>query len=71
MPLTDTQAKQAKPRDKPYHLTDGKGMYLLVQPNGSKLWRYRYRIAGKQKQYAIGVYDDVTLAEARAERNSE
>lgn len=67
MPLTDIQIKRAKPREKPFHLTDGKGMYLLVQPNGTKLWRYRYRLGGKQKQYAIGVYDDVSLADARDE----
>ena len=67
MPLTNTQAKNAKPRTTPYTLTDGKGMYLLVQPSGSKLWRYRYRLNGKQKQYAIGVYPEVGLAEARVE----
>lgn len=67
MPLTDTQIRQAKPTPNAYHLTDGKGMYLLVQPNGSKLWRYRYRIGGKQKQYAIGAYPEISLGEAREE----
>lgn len=65
MPLTDTQIRQAKPRSKPYHLTDGKGMFLVVKPSGSKLWRYRYRLGGKQKPYAIGTYPDVSISQAR------
>jgi hypothetical protein len=69
MPLTDIAVRNAKPAVEPYKLTDGGGMYLHVQPNGSRYWRMAYRIAGKQKLFAIGVYPDVTLAEARQMRD--
>ncbi|WP_322063864.1 tyrosine-type recombinase/integrase [Burkholderia cenocepacia] len=69
MPLTDSTAKNAKPADKPYKLTDGRGMYLLVQPNGAKYWRMAYRLHGKQKLLAIGVYPAVGLATARERRD--
>ncbi|SDD85340.1 tyrosine-type recombinase/integrase [Paraburkholderia lycopersici] len=69
MPLTDTAVRNAKPTAEPYKLTDGGGMYLHVHPNGSRYWRMAYRIAGKQKLFAIGVYPDVTLAEARKIRD--
>jgi len=65
MALTDTAVRKAKPRTKAYKLTDGHGLYLLVQPNGGKYWRLRYRISGKEKVLALGVYDEVELAEAR------
>jgi integrase len=68
--LTDVQARNAKPKDKPYKLTDGKGLYLEVRPNGSRLWRYRYRIAGKENLYAVGDYPAMSLTEARAEREA-
>ncbi len=67
MPLTDTKVKTAKPKDKPYKLTDGRGMYLLVNPTGSKYWQYRFRIKGKQGTYQIGTYPDTTLKKARDE----
>lgn len=54
-PLTDTAIKVAKPRDKAYKLTDGQGLYLEVMPNGSKLWRLKYRYAGKEKRLAVGI----------------
>lgn len=63
--LTDTEVKKAKSGDKPYKLTDQGGLYLHVAETGSKLWRYKYRIAGKQKLLAIGKYPDVSLREAR------
>ena len=47
--LTDTAVKKAKPSPKPAKLSDGKGMYLLVNPNGSKLWRWKYRVLGKER----------------------
>ncbi|MET1085029.1 MAG: integrase arm-type DNA-binding domain-containing protein [Burkholderiales bacterium] len=56
MPLTDTKIRNAKPGDRPVKLTDAGGLYLQVQPSGSKLWRYRYRIAGKENVYALGEY---------------
>lgn len=65
MALNDVQIRAAKPRDKQYKLTDGQGMHLLVHSNGSKYWRLSYRFGGKQKTLALGVYPDVTLAQAR------
>ncbi len=55
MPLTATAVKQAKPKEKPYKLADEKGMFLLVNANGSKYWRFKYRFAGKEKLLALGV----------------
>jgi hypothetical protein len=52
--LIDTKIRNAKPRDRDYKLTDFDGLYLLVRPNGSKLWRFAYRVDGKQKQLALG-----------------
>ncbi len=49
MALTDIKVKTAKPKDKPYKLADGGGMYLLINTNGSKYWRMKYRFAGKEK----------------------
>ena len=65
MPLTDTAIKKARPHDKPVKLSDGKGMYLLVNPVGSKLWRWKYRVLGKEKVLSLGAYPDVSLAQAR------
>lgn len=48
---------------------DGKGLYLLVQPSGAKLWRLKYRHGGTERAYAIGVYPQITFAEAREERD--
>ncbi|WKN21522.1 tyrosine-type recombinase/integrase [Azotobacter vinelandii] len=70
MPLTDVKIRQAKPGDASVKLTDGGGLYLEVRPNGSKLWRYRYRLAGKENLFAIGSYPDISLADARAERDA-
>ncbi len=69
MALTDIKVRTAKPTDKQYKLTDGNGMHLLVHPNGSKYWRLQYRFSGKQKMLALGVYPDVSLADARARRD--
>jgi integrase len=65
MALTDTQIRKAKAGDKPYKLTDGRGLYLLVQPAGGKLWHYKYSFGGKQKLMALGAYPVITLAMAR------
>lgn len=65
MALTDIKCKSATARDKPYKLSDGKGMYLEVRPNGSKYWRFKYRYIGKEKLLALGVYPETSLAEAR------
>ena len=68
MPLTDIEIKKAKAKDKPYRMTDGGGMCLLVHPNGGKYWRLAYRFGGKQKTLALGVYPDISLADARDRR---
>lgn len=65
MPLTDVEARNAKPREKPYKLSDAKGMYLEIMPNGSKYWRVKYRFLGKEKRLALGVYPEVSLKDAR------
>ncbi len=68
MPLTASEVKAAKTSDKPTKLSDGEGLYLLVQPNGAKYWRLAYRFDGKQKTLAIGVYPDIGLQDARERR---
>ncbi|QQZ30089.1 integrase arm-type DNA-binding domain-containing protein [Thiothrix subterranea] len=62
--LNDTAVKNAKPKDKEYKLSDGGGLYLLVKPNGSKLWRYKYKLP-KEKLLAIGSYPEISLKDAR------
>ena len=65
MGLTDTAIKRSRPAEKPYKLADGKGLYLLVNSSGSKLWRWKYRHEGKEKLMPFGAYPDVSLAEVR------
>lgn len=67
MPLTDVKIRQAKPGPSPIKMTDGGGLHLEVRPNGSKLWRYRYRLDGKENTFAMGAYPEVSLADARAD----
>lgn len=69
MALTDIKVRTTKPSDKPFKLTDGQGMHLLINPNGSKYWRLQYRFDGKQKVLALGVYPMVSLGEARRKRD--
>lgn len=69
MALTDTAARTAKPRDKLYRLTDSLGLCLEVTTTGGKLWRFRYRFAGKAKMIGLGAYPSVTLALARERRD--
>lgn len=66
MKLTATQVKASQPKEKPYKLADGKGLYLLVQPSGARYWRWKYRFGGKEKTLALGVYPEASLAAARA-----
>jgi Arm DNA-binding domain len=68
--LTDTYFRNLKPQAKPYEKSDGGGLRLVVQPNGSKLWRMAYRFGGKQKELAFGVYPATTLADARTKRDA-
>lgn len=70
MPLTEIQAKKSKPRDHAYKLADGEGLFLLVQPNGSKLWRMKYRFGGKEKLLSFGAYPALGLAAARDKRTA-
>ncbi|MDE9467309.1 tyrosine-type recombinase/integrase [Xenorhabdus bovienii] len=70
MPLTDTKIKNAKPKDKPYSLPDGNGLYLEVRPTGAKFWRYRFWLTPtKDSRYTIGEYPYIGLADARKERD--
>lgn len=64
-----TGIEAAKPRDKPYKLTDGSGLHLLINPNGSKLWRFRHRFCGKQLMLSLGSYPEVSLSSARQKRD--
>lgn len=68
MPLTDTTIRNAKPADKPYKLYDGGGLFVEITPSGGKLWRLKYRYAGKEKLQALGKYPAVSLSEARNRR---
>lgn len=68
MALTDLALRNAKPKEKAYKLFDGGGLHLLVNPNGSRIWRLAYRFAGKPKQLSFGPYPTVSLADARQKR---
>ena len=67
--LTDKAIKALKPKQKPYKAADGLGLYLSVQPNGSRLWRFKYRYVGKEKLAALGAYPEIGLANARERRD--
>lgn len=69
MPLDDAALQALPPRATPYKVTDGKGLYLSIQPNGKRYWRFRYRWAEKQNTLSCGVFPAVTTVEARARRS--
>ena len=69
MAISDTTIKAAKPLDKPYKLADEKGLFVLINPNGSKYFRLKYRFDGKEKTLALGVYPGTTLKQAREKRD--
>lgn len=69
MPLTDLKIRTAKPAEKNYKLSDEKGLHLLIKPAGGKYWRFKYRMEGKEKLMALGVYPDTSLALARSKRD--
>ncbi|ABB75476.1 Integrase [Nitrosospira multiformis ATCC 25196] len=69
MALTDTAIRNTKSADKPLKLTDERGLYLLLKPNGSRWWRFDYRYGGKRKTLSMGVYPDVSLKDARNRRD--
>lgn len=75
MPLTDIKIRQAKATDKVQKLADGGSLFLVIKPNGTKLWWYRYKLpdaAGeaKERTFSIGEYPDVTLQDARLQRDA-
>jgi Arm DNA-binding domain len=69
MALTDTAIRTATAGTKDRKLADDKGLYLLVTAGGSKLWRFKYRIDGKEKKLSLGAYPEVSLKQARAARD--
>lgn len=69
MPLTDMEIRRSKPADKPYTLNDGNSLSLLIEPNGSKGWRFRYRFDGKPKMISLGTYPEISLNDARQKRD--
>ncbi|EBD9558361.1 integrase arm-type DNA-binding domain-containing protein [Salmonella enterica] len=70
MALTDTAIRKIKPTEKPFKMADSSGLYLLIKPNGSKLWYMKYRIDGKEKKLSFGPYPDVSLFKARQLRDT-
>lgn len=71
MALTDTEVKNAQPGEREYKLADGGGLYLLVTPAGGRLWRWKFRVAGKEKKLALGRYPGMSLRDARKRRDDE
>jgi integrase len=69
MPITDTKARNAKPKDKQYKLFDTDGLFLLVSPAGGKWWRFKYRFGGKEKLLSLGTYPEISLSQARERRD--
>jgi integrase len=69
MTLTALAIQNAKPKEKPYKLSDGDGLHLCIEPHGSKLWRFRYYFGSKEKMISFGSFPDVSLASARGKRN--
>jgi integrase len=70
MALTDTEIRRSKPGDKPFKLSDGGGLHLMVTPSGGRLWRWKYRFEGAEKLMALGRYPEIPLAEARERRDA-
>src|SRR5215204_358568 len=68
--LTQFSIQKAQPKEKPYKLSDGGGLHLLIEPSGSRLWRFRYQFERKEKMLSLGVFPLVSLAEARARRDN-
>jgi integrase len=70
MALTDTEIRRSKPAERPYKLSDGGGLHLLITQAGGKLWRWKYRFDGAEKLMALGRYPEVALADARERRDA-
>ena len=69
MALTETKLKNSKPRERRYKLSDGQGLTLIVNPTGSRLWRFRYRFQGAEKMLSLGRYPATSLKAARQKRD--
>ena len=69
MALTDIEIRQAVPRQKDWKLSDAGGLYLLVRPNGSRLWRMKFRVDGQEQKLSFGAYPAVSLRRARLLRD--
>lgn len=69
MALSDTAIRAAKAGDRPKKMSDGGGLFLLLNPNGSRWWRLKYRFCGKEKQISLGTYPEVSLKDARERRD--
>ena len=69
MALSDVNIRKAEIRDKPYKLSDGEGLFVLVKSNGSKIWQQKYHHFGKDRLLSHGIYPDVTLPQARIKRD--
>jgi hypothetical protein len=70
MPLSETVIRQAKPGTKAIKMFDGRGLYLLLSPNGSRGWRFKYRVDGREKLLSFGIYPDVPFKLARDRREA-
>ena len=70
MPLSDATIRALKPHDKTYKVSDFEGLFLTVKPTGSRLWHFKYRIAGREKLLSLGIYPGVSLAQARMSRDA-
>ncbi|WP_035058820.1 Arm DNA-binding domain-containing protein, partial [Dickeya solani] len=69
MSLNDSKIRNLKPSAKPFKVSDSHGLYLLVNPGGSRLWYLKYRINRKESRLGLGTYPDVSLADARQQRD--
>ncbi|MCP2005161.1 UNVERIFIED_ORG: hypothetical protein J2Y78_003701 [Buttiauxella agrestis ATCC 33320] len=69
MSLNDTKIRSLKPSDKSFKVSDSHGLYLLVNPGGSRLWYLKYRINKKESRLSLGAYPDVSLSGARQQRD--
>jgi integrase len=67
-PLSDTKIRKSKPKEKDYKLSDGQGLYIVIKSNGTKMWRFDFTFLGKRKSMSFGIYDEVSLKEARQKR---
>ena len=70
MALTDTAVRLARPRERVYRLNDGRGLCILIQTNGAKWWRFRYRWQGREQMLSLETYPDTPLLEARKQRDT-